>query len=214
MFMARLQPVKRDWRHRAGAVRSGLAILLPVVLAGCGWGAHGRASALEAELQQTRLQIRACLDAVWANPAYAKLTVHLAEDAKNTTPVQLSDDRNLQDDEKPLFSQMYTEDARCSQAEAEHAARAMPTIVLYLVERQNMIDDAAVDLFQQRISWGEFNQRRKNAYETTSPKIDTALLELKSWLPEPNDAEWMQHQVAARAFMQYYQNQPIINAMN
>jgi hypothetical protein len=214
MFIAQVWPVKRDWYRHMSAVRSGLAILVPVVLAGCGWGAHGRATALEAELQQTRLQMRVCLDAVWSNPAYAPLGVHLAKNEKEITPLQLSDDRNLQEDEKPLFSQMYSDTARCNQAEAEHAARAMPTIVLYLVERQNMIDDAAVDLFQQRISWGEFNQRRKSAYETTSPKINTALLELKSWLPEPNDAEWMQHQVAARAFMQYYQNQPIINAMN
>jgi hypothetical protein len=214
MFMARIPPARRGRHHRTGATCSGLAILLPVVLAGCGWGAHGRASALEAELQQTRLQMQACLDAVWSNPAYAPLTVHLAKDANDITPLQLSDDKNLQDDEKPLFSQMYSGTAQCSQAEAEHAARAMPTTVLYLVERQNMIDDAALDLYQQRISWGEFNQRRKNAYESASPKIDAALLELKSWLPEPNDADLVQRQVAARVFMQYYQNQPIINAMN
>src|SRR5580698_8506745 len=104
MFMAQKPAAKRGRHHRTGAACSTLAVLLPVVLAGCGWGAHGRASALEAELQQTKLQMRACLDAVWSNPAYAPLTVHLAKDANDITPVQLADDRNLQDDEKPLFS--------------------------------------------------------------------------------------------------------------
>jgi hypothetical protein len=195
-------------------MRPAIAILLPAMLAGCGLGLHGRSKALEAELQQTRLQMRACLDAVWSNPAYAPLAAHLAKDAPDSTQSQLSDDRILQADERPLFSRMYAGTMRCSEAEAEHAARAMPTIVLYLVERQNMVDDAALDLYRQQISWGEFNRRRKNAYDTELPEINAALLELKSWLPEPNNGEWVQRQAAAREVMQYYQTQSIESAMS
>jgi hypothetical protein len=183
-----------------------------LALAGC--AARDRANALDAEFRKTGVEMHTCLNAVWSNPAYAKLTPRMAEYAKDTTPSQRSDASTLQDDEKPLFTQMYAAATSCNQAQAEHAARAMPTIVLYLVQRQNMIDDAAVDLFQQRISWGAFNQRRDNAYATAAPKINAALLALEDWLPDQNNPEWLQHQIAARALMQYYEEQPIVSAMN
>jgi hypothetical protein len=193
-------------------MRSALALLLPLVLADC--AARGRARALDAELRQTGQEMRACLDAVWSDRAYAPLTAHLAEYPKETTPSQLSDDSVLRDDDRPGFAQMYSAATRCDQAQADHAARTMPTIVLFLVQRQNMVDDAAVDLYQQRIAWGEFNQRRNNAYDLESPKINAALMDLKDWLPAPNNPELLQHQVAARAYMQYFEDQPIVNAMN
>lgn len=189
-----------------------LAFLLPLLLAGCGAGQ--RASTLDAELRQTGQEMRICLDAVWSNPAYAAPAVHLPEYPKNATPAQLSDDNVLREDERPAFSQMYSAATRCNQAQAEHASRTMPTIVLSLVQRQNMVDDAAMDLYQQRIAWGEFNQRRNAAYDAATPKINAALVDLKNWLPEPGNPEFLQHQVAARAYMQYFEDQPIISAMN
>ena len=185
---------------------------MPLVLPGCGAGQ--RAAALDGEVRQAGQEMRTCLDAVWSDPTYAPLIRHLAKYPKDTTPAQLADDSVLQADEGPAFAQMYSATTRCNQAQAEHAARTMPTTVLYLVERQNMVDDAAVDLFQQRIAWGEFNQRRDTAYATELPKINAALLELKSWLPAPDNAEWLQQQIAARAYMQYFDNQSIRSAMN
>jgi hypothetical protein len=212
MFQVQKQPPHKDHPPRKPTIRPGFAILLPLLLAGC--GARERAASLDADLRQTGQQTRVCLDAVWTDRAYAPLTSRLAEYPKDTTPAQLADDSVLRDDERPVFSQMYSAATRCNQAQAEHAARTMPTIVLFLVQRQNIVDDAAVDLFQQRIAWGEFNQRRDAAYETALPKINAALLELKDWLPAPDNAELLQHQVAARAYMQYFEDQPIVNAMN
>src|ERR1700677_5004955 len=97
MFQVQIQPSDKD--HRTPAMRPILAMLLPLLLANC--AARERASALDAELRQTGQEMRACLDAVWSDPAYASLTARLAEYPKQTTPSQLSNESVLRDDEKP-----------------------------------------------------------------------------------------------------------------
>jgi hypothetical protein len=128
--------------------------------------------------------------------------------------LQLSDDGHLPADQRKLFSQMYSDTTQCHRQEAEHAVRAVPTIVLYLVQQQNMLDDAAGELIQQNISWGEFNRRRKDATDTELPRIGAALAELKHELQEQNTTESAQDYAAAQALMQYYQNQSFENLVS
>jgi hypothetical protein len=116
---------------------------------------------------------------------------------------------------------MWSDENQCRKPILEHVAHAVPEAVDYYIEAQESGDKAAIDLMKGTAAWGDFNQRRKAAYEAEAPKVRKAVLAMIHDLQQENDAE-LEHRarVAAQfgaalgAVAQYYQNEQLIRAIN
>jgi hypothetical protein len=138
-----------------------------------GWSLQNRIDKNSAEFKQkesnyidTMNKFAEKTKAICAKPEYAALMVKTSCLDKDMTFEQIADNTKITPEQKPIFIKYQTEvDAfRKEQREYLHTLTDHGDIqwVDYLDSTQSEIDKYNLDLFNGVITWGEYNQRRKD----------------------------------------------------
>jgi hypothetical protein len=133
----------------------------------------------------------------------------------------LNDKTSPTKQEVALLYEVYGELQDCRKIILEGAAKMHPLYMLTLVEGYSASDKLWTDMTAGRLTWGTFNEGRKNIATQIQAKLILADGQVSAQLQNQHQFEVQQRQRAAEAFQQWsYQQQVIanqqraINAMN
>jgi flagellar biosynthesis GTPase FlhF len=111
--------------------------------------------------QQDRLT--ACFQNLASRPQFSSISAKLdIGTAARSSPAMLSDNSIAKDNERRAIADWAAARAECLQAaHQEGTALYRPPLLAYGIEAENKVLAAAVDLYDRKISFGEFNRRRQ-----------------------------------------------------
>ena len=107
--------------------------------------------------------------AICDNKDYARLFVHTSCYAKEITPQQLADNTKITPEQKDVLLEYRMEVKNLIKKRVEYIRRygdpKDKQYADYVNSIQPEVDKYIVNLYKSFITWGEFNQRRKDLYE-------------------------------------------------
>lgn len=130
--------------------------------------------------QQTSLA--SCLDRLASVPAYALIAGKLAlGSGASTASVMLADTTVPNNREREVISEWAAARAECVKADSRFGnATYRPPLQTFGIDAENRVMAAAVDLYDLKISFGEFNQRRQLIAEDLRVKIASLQRQIQS----------------------------------
>ncbi len=109
------------------------------------------------------ISLAACLEKLAAVPGFAILADKVALGAgKNTAPRMLADPSLANNTERPVIGKWAAARADCLKANSRFGNEVYrPPLQAFSMDAENKIMAAAVELYDLKISYGEFNRRRQ-----------------------------------------------------
>jgi hypothetical protein len=107
--------------------------------------------------------LAACLDKLVSDPAFALLAGKLAlGTATSATPAMFADTSLASNKERPVIADWGAARAECLKANSQFGnAVYRPPLQAFGIDAENKVMAAAVELYDRKISFGEFNRRRE-----------------------------------------------------
>ena len=111
--------------------------------------------------------LASCLDKLAPDPAFALLARKLALGmAAGATPAMLADTSLANDKERPVIAEWAAARAECLKADSRYGnAVYRPPLQAFGIDAENKVMAAAVELYDRKIPFGEFNRRRETIAE-------------------------------------------------
>jgi hypothetical protein len=100
----------------------------------------------------------------------------------------------------------------CQKEALEGLSQTTPSIVPILAASYTKGDDDLLFLIQQKISWGDFNKRRRDEMIAGQAAIQAELQHMTANLERSHEAELARRQAAFDALARWSQTQQMINA--
>jgi hypothetical protein len=116
--------------------------------------------------------LASCLKALSAEPRFATLASHIAVgDAGAGTAAMLQDSGVPTEKERKAIADWADARASCVKAaDQEGNAAYRPPLVAHAIQAENKVLAAAVELYERRITYGDFNRRRQAIEEERRSK--------------------------------------------
>ena len=107
--------------------------------------------------------LAACLDKLVPDPAFGLLAGKLAlGTATSATPAMIADASLANNKERPVIADWAAARAECLKANSRYGnAVYRPPLQAFGIDAENKVMAAAVELYDRKISFGEFNRRRE-----------------------------------------------------
>jgi hypothetical protein len=107
--------------------------------------------------------LASCLDKLAPDPAFALLARKLALGmATGATPAMVADTSLANNQERPVIAEWAAARAECLKADSRYGnAVYRPPLQAFGIDAENQVMAAAVELYDRKISFGEFNRRRE-----------------------------------------------------
>lgn len=158
---------------------------------------------------------KVCLENVFDEPEFQSLAAHMPMDLKgNPSMEQLIDSGVPNDEDTKKLIKLHDEIEPCRQQLVKDYMGIAPSIASILIEGYEKGDLITANLVQHKITWGEANKKRQALKAEITQKITAAAQEIDRGLAEENAAEIANRQRAFNAWMQWQQNQQLINTLN
>jgi len=183
-------------------------------MSGCATQAQRQFQAIKANNQVAGAQYLSCVSAVYDAPDATPVQSKTPLKADDITLPQLADPSTATASETQAIFGLHPKLKECQRAVLAELGKSTPSFVPILVKEYGRFDDALLLLIQRKISWGDFNKRRRDNASVAQAAIQEAGRQLTSELREMHQNEMAQRQAAAEAIAQWAQTQQMINAMN
>ena len=154
-----------------------------------------------------------CFDSISENPKYAPIAskTYLGKDI-NITLQMLNDKTSPNKQEISLLYAYHGEMQDCRKIVLDGVSKMHPLYMLTLVESYAAADKLWADTTAGRLSWGQFNEGRKDLNTRYQARITQADAQVVSQLQNQHQVEVEQRQRAAAALQQWsYQQQALAN---
>ena len=187
-------------------------ILLPAAIgtialsiAACGNGG----SSTSAQMEMSRLTLvaagyktatDACYQKITENPAYAPLRSKTVVDAREQFTLQMLNDKVYPNKrEVSLLSRLYVDFQECRKPFMESVAQTLPQSQNIFVESFSNTDRVWAQVTGGRLTWGQFNQSRKDDATQREEALNQATSQVDAQLQQENQTELAQQQQARAA---------------
>jgi hypothetical protein len=185
-------------------------ILLPVFIcaivltvAGCGGtvtGAQQEVARMQSVAAEYKASGDACVQNIAGNPDYAPLKAKTSLDAPPQFSLQMLNDKTSPNkQEVSLLYRVYGDSQGCHKIFLDGAANMHPLILSVLVENYSNSDKLWAQVTAGGLTWGQFNQGRKDLFAQGQEKLAQANAQIGSQLQSENQAELAQQQQARAA---------------
>jgi len=203
------------------AFRICCASVAVLLVSGC-TGAQIEVNRMQKVAAETKVSAEACNETIAGNSKYAPIATKTYFGADNKIPLQMLNDKTSPTKpEIALLYGVYGEVQDCRKIVLDGASRMHPLYMLTLVEAYAESDKLWAEVTAGRLTWGKFNEGRKNISTRTQARMLQADTQISSQLQNQHQFELEQRQRAAAAMQQWsYQQQVLanqqqaINAMN
>ncbi|MDA8169405.1 MAG: hypothetical protein M0Z59_06870 [Nitrospiraceae bacterium] len=185
------------------------------LLSSCATAAQMRAASIRQNAQAAMVRAKSCLENVMDEPGFQSLAAHMPMDLKGIpTMEQLIDNGVPNDEDTKKLIKLHDEIEPCRQQLVKDYMRIAPSIASILIDEYEKSDLITADLVQHKITWGEANKQRQALKAEITEKVTAAVQEIDRGLAEENAAELANRQRVFNAWMQWQQNQQLINSLN
>jgi hypothetical protein len=193
--------VRRLWR---------LGVVLLLSLAGCSTAAQREAARIQSVGADAKTASDACFENVANNADYAPLKSKTALNSPQYSLQMLNDKTSPSKQEISLLYRVYEDNQECRKIVLDGASKMHPLVLLAYVDTFSESDKLWAGATAGRLTWGQFNQGRKDLSTQAQEKLIQANAQIGSQLQNQNQAELAQRQRAAAAFQQWsYQQQQL-----
>ncbi len=142
------------------------------------------------------------------------LRPHVPLNVMDASLEQMTDEKKATKSEIQAIYKVYPETQSCRRNAAESLEPLTPSIVSIMVDEWQRWDTIEISLVKRKISWGEAITKAKNTAIETNKELTGAWEKIDSQLQQSHMAEIQQRQQAFSNYMQYLQNQQLINSVN
>ena len=180
-------------------------------LAACSTGAQREAARMQTVATEASSSGQECLQSIADNPEYApiKAKTLLAPNTQYSLQM-LNDQTSPTKPEISLLYRVYGNIQECRKILLDGASKTHPLILLTYVESFSDSDKIWAQATAGRLTWGQFNEARKNVMTQAQEKTIQANAQIGSQLQNQHQGELEQRQRAAAAFQQWaYQQQQL-----
>jgi len=189
-------------------------ILVPIAIsaialsvAGCGSsyntyssGAQQEADHIQSVSAQYGSAGQYCDQKIANNPEYASLKAKTSLDAPPQFSLQMLNDRTSPNKKEiSLLYRVYGEKQQCRKVYLDGAAEMSPLLLNVLVENYSDVDKLWAQATAGRLTWGQFNQSRKDIMTQGQQKEIQVTAQIYSVLQQQNQVELAQQQQARAA---------------
>lgn len=195
-------------------ISQALIVWLGFALAGCATQAQRQALAIKENNTNANLQYSACARSLYSSAEADPIRSHTPMNATDATLAQLADSSMASPSEIQAILSVQPRLKECQRTALTQLSTSTPSLVPILAKSYSALDDNFLSLVQRRITWGEFNKRRRDSAAGTQLALQQAGRQIAGELREMHRDEMAQRQAAAEAFAQWAQTQQLINAMN
>jgi hypothetical protein len=193
-----------------------------LLLVCCCTGAQIEANRIKKVGAETLASANTCSDNIFENPKYAPIASKTDLSRPNNITLQMLNDKTSPNKQEiALLYAFHGEMQDCRKIALDGVSKMHPLYMLTLVENYAAADKLWADATAGRLSWGQFNEGRKDLATRWQAKIIQADAQVVSQLQNQHQVEVEQRQRAADALQQWsYQQQALanqqraINAMN
>jgi hypothetical protein len=168
--------------------------------AGCSTGAQQEATRLKSVVAEYKAKGDDCNQKIAGNPDYSPLKSKTVVDGAQQFTLQMLNDKtspNKQD--ISLLNRLYGDYQECRKFFMESVSQTLPLSVNAFVELSSESDKLWVQATAGRLTWGQFNQGRKDIVTRRQEELNQATAQVNSQLQNQNQAELTQRQQAAAA---------------
>lgn len=163
---------------------------------------------MQAVSAETSATGQACIQNISDNPVYAPLKLKTSLDFNPQYSLQMLNDKaSPNKQEISLLYRVYGDIQECRKIALDGASKTHPLILLTYVETFSDSDKLWAQVTAGRLTWGQFNQGRKDITTQGQEKMIQANAQIGSQLQNQNQAELEQRQRAAAAFQQWTHQQ-------
>jgi hypothetical protein len=191
-----------------------LTTVVLVLLSGCATQAQRQYQAAATNNKEIAAQFISCTTAVANAPEAEPIRGHVPIKATDATLVQLSDSAMANKVEIAAILVLHPRIQECQRALLNGLLGSTPSFVPILTASYNKGEDDVLMLVQHKLTWGEYNKRRRDRATEIQAEIQSASQQLVGGLQHQHEAELAQRQRAAEALAQWAQTQQMINAVN
>jgi hypothetical protein len=173
-------------------------------LLGCSTGAQREAARMQAVTAETVASGRACIQNVADKPEYAPIKSKTVLSPDPQFPLQMLNDKTSPNKQEiSLLYRVYGDFQDCRKIVLDGVSRAHPLMLLTVVEGYADSDKLWAQATGGGLTWGQFNEGRKNTATQTQEKLIQANMQIGSQLQNQHQSEMEQRQRAAAAFQQW-----------
>lgn len=190
------------------------ACAIALSVAGCSTGAQLETTRLKSVVAEYKAEGDACNQKIADNPDYSPLKSKTVVDGAQQFTLQMLNDKtspNKQD--ILLLNRLYGDYQECRKFFMESVSQTLPLSVNAFVELSSDTDKLWVQATARRLTWGQFNQGRKDLVTRKQEELNQATAQVNSQLQQENQAELAQRRRALAAGMQSvgnaYANMPV-----
>jgi hypothetical protein len=189
------------------------AFFVAALVSGCSTGAEMEARRIQQTAAQTEATGKACIESVAADPQYASLKNKTYLGTDNQFPLAILTDKTYPTrDQIALLYKLYGDLQECRKIALDGFAKMHPLYLLVMVETFSSGDHLWAQFADGRMTWGNFNQARRDITTQNQTKMAQAATQVDPQLQNQHQFELQQRQRAAEAFRQWaYQQQVLIN---
>jgi hypothetical protein len=174
------------------------AIVLSV--AGCSTGAQREATRMQTVAAELQAKNDACFQHIADNPDYAALKLKTPLDVPPQYLLQMMNDQTSPNKKEiSLLYRVNGDMQGCRKIALDGVSKMHPLILTTLVEFYSNSDKLWGQATAGRLTWGQFNQSRKDLRAQVQQKMMQADAQIRSELQSQNQAELAQRQQAAAA---------------
>jgi len=184
-----------------------------LLISGCATQAQRQYQAMATNNKEVIAQFVSCATAVANAPEAVPIRAHVPLRATEATLSQLSDASHASKPEIDAIVDLHPRIKECEQAVLNGFLQSTPSFIPILTSSFNRGEDDVLLLIQQKITWGEYNKRRRDRATEVQAEIQSASQQIISGLQHQHETELAQRQRAAEALAQWAQTQQMINAM-
>jgi hypothetical protein len=195
-----------------GRVFLPLAICAIVLsIGGCSTGAQREAARMQATAAESNASGQDCFQHIADNPDYTPLKFKTSLDFNPQYSLQMLNDKTSPNKQEiSLLYRVYGDIQECRKIALDGASKTHPLILLTYVETFSESDKIWSQATGGRLTWGQFNEGRKNVTTQAQKQMIQANAQIGSQLQNEHQGELAQRQRAAAAFQQWaYQQQQI-----
>jgi hypothetical protein len=179
------------------------ACAVALSVAGCGsttTGAQQEANRIKSVAADYKAAGMDCQQKIAANPDYAPLKAKTSIDAPPQFALQMLNDKTLPTKKEiALLYRVYSDGQECRKIYLDGASNMSPLVHSVLVENYAAAEKLWAQATAGRLTWGQFNEGRKDLAAQYQAQLDQAFAQINSQLRQENQAEIAQQQQARAA---------------
>jgi hypothetical protein len=159
---------------------------------------------MQATAAETDAFGRACIQKAADKPEYAPLKSKTVLSLDSQIPLQMLNDKTSPNKQEiALLYRVYGDLQDCRKIFLDGASKTHPLILLTLVEGYANSNKLWAQTTAGRLTWGQFNEGRKDNLTQNQQKMVQANMQISSQLQNQHQSEMEQRQRAAAAFQQW-----------